>query len=256
VRELLERAAAAGCTALFLTVDLPVRAEQHANVRNGLSLPFGLRWRDVPEYLTKLPWTIGALRGGVRIAGNLQGRIAGASDAGSLLKWTHAQFDPSVTWDDLDWLRQRWPARLVVKGILNPIDARRAAEHGADGIVVSNHGGRQLDGAPSTIAALPRIADAVAGDIEVLFDGGIRSGQDVAKALAAGATFCLLGRAYLYGLGADGAAGVRRCIEILRSELSATMKLLGAAKVSDLDRRMLFVERDGDVHAGQPAPLD
>lgn len=239
VTEMVARALEAGCTTLFLTVDLAVRAEYHINYRNRLALPFRPRLSQLPEFAVKWPWTIAALRGGARFYGNLKGRVAGTSEAKSLFAWTGSQYDPSVTWAEMEWLRGIWPGKIVIKGILHPEDAKQAFACGAAGIVVSNHGGRQLDGAPSSISMLPRIADAVASDLDIILDSGIRTGQDVVRALALGARFCLLGRAYAFGLGAGGEAGVARAIEIIRDELSSTMALMGVRSVVDIDRNAI-----------------
>ena len=172
--------------------------------------------------------------------GNLAGHVKGMDDVKSLAEWTSTQFDDALNWKDIEWIRSIWPGKLIIKGILDVDDARLAVRTGAAAIVVSNHGGRQLDGAPSSISMLPAIADAVGSEIEVLFDGGIRSGQDVMRALALGAKACLIGRAYIYGLGAGGQAGVARAIEIIRKELNVTMALTGVNSVKEIDRRVLM----------------
>ena len=188
---------------------------------------------------TKPRWIYGVLTGKRWTFGNLAGHVKGMEDVKSLAEWIAHQFDDTLNWNDVEWIRSIWPGKLIIKGILDVEDARLAAKTGAAAIVVSNHGGRQLDGAPSSISMLPDIADAVGSEIEVLFDGGIRSGQDVMRALALGAKGCLIGRAYIYGLGAGGQAGVARAIEIIRKELDVTMALTGVKSIAEIDRRVL-----------------
>ncbi len=239
VRELIQRAIAAKCSALVLTVDLQVLGQRHRDLKNGLSVPPELRLGTVLRIAARPRWALGVLGGKRKTFGNIDGRIAGMDGVRSLSQWTAQQFDQALSWDDVDWVRGLWPGPLILKGIMDEDDARRAVTSGATALVVSNHGGRQLDGAPSSISVLPRIADAVGSDIEVLFDGGIRSGQDVMRALALGARGCLLGRAYVYGLCVDGGAGVRRAIEIIRSELDVTMALTGVRTIAGIDRRVI-----------------
>lgn len=234
-RELIRRARAAQCSALMLTADLTVQGQRHREIKNGLSVPPKVTLRNLFDILSKPRWAWSVLNAPSRSFGNLDGRIQGADSLTTLAQWIANQFDPTLNWDDLAWIREEWPGKLIIKGILDPQDARLAVEHGVDAIVVSNHGGRQLDGAPATIDVLPSIVDAVAGRLEVLFDSGITSGQDLIKALALGARAGLIGKAFLYGLGANGQPGVTQAIELIRRELSVTMALTGqrdAARIS------------------------
>jgi L-lactate dehydrogenase (cytochrome) len=239
VRELIERAIAAKCSALVLTADLQVLGQRHCDLRNGMTVPPEIRLRNMIDIATKPAWAISILRGKRRTFGNLAGHVRGMEDVRSLAQWIAGQFDPSLSWKDVEWIRSLWPGTLMLKGLLDVEDAKRAAKTGAAALVVSNHGGRQLDGAMSSISALPGIVDAVGSDIEIMFDGGVRSGQDVMRALALGARSCMIGRAYLYGLGAGGEAGVARAIEILRSELDVTMALTGTTSIRDIGRHVL-----------------
>jgi len=238
-KSLVERAAAAKCSALVLTIDLQVLGQRHADVKNGMTVPPEIRIRNVIDIATKPRWALSALRGKRKTFGNLAGHVRGMENVNSLAQWIRGQFDPALSWKDVEWIRSLWPGKLIIKGLLDVDDARIAAKTGASAIVVSNHGGRQLDGAPSSISALPRIAEAVGGDIEIMFDGGIRSGQDVMRALALGARSCLIGRSYIYGLGAGGQAGVTKAIEIIRDELDVTMALCGVSRVRDIDRGVI-----------------
>src|SRR5262245_25300439 len=238
-RSLVERAAAAKCGALVLTVDLPVLGQRHANIKNGLSVPPSLTIRNLINMATKPRWAVGMLKSKRWTFGNLDGYFKGEANVSALSEWIRHQFDETLNWKDVEWIRSIWPGKLIIKGILDVEDAKLAAETGATAIVVSNHGGRQLDGAPSTISMLPKIAQAVGSEIEVLFDGGIRSGQDVFRALALGAKGCLIGRAYVYGLGAGGQAGVATAIEIIRRELNVTMALTGFRSVGEIDSSAL-----------------
>ena len=251
VKALIERAEKAGCTALFLTVDLPVNGQRHVDMRNGLSVPPRLTAKTVFDVLRRPAWAWRILNGKRRTFANVDGHLPGGSGFGgmTLAEWTHSQFDVTVSWKDVAWIRSVWPHKLVLKGILDPEDAREALKTGADGVVVSNHGGRQLDGAPSTIAALPKVADAIGGQKEVLIDSGIRTGQDIFRALALGANACMIGRAALYGLGAGGQAGVARAISILRGELDTTMILAGLDDVKKIDHRAIASELPGEFAA-------
>lgn len=236
VADLIARARAAKCSALVLTVDLQVLGQRHRDVRNGLSVPPKITPRTIGRIISKPRWIASVLLGKRKTFGNLQGRIAGMESVRSYIEWTHRQFDQALSWNEVAWIREQWPGKLILKGILDVDDARQAMKTGASAIVVSNHGGRQLDGAASTISMLPRIADAVGADIEILFDSGIRSGQDVFRALALGARGCLLGRAYLYGVCASGEAGVSRAIEIIAKELDVTMALAGVRSIGEISR--------------------
>jgi len=226
-RELIMRAREAGCSALMLTADLTVQGQRHREIKNGLSVPPKVTLRNLFDIASKPCWVWHVLRAPSRSFGNLDGRIGGADSLTTLAQWIASQFDPTLTWHDLAWVRELWPGKLIVKGIMDAEDARLAADHGVDAIVVSNHGGRQLDGAPATIDVLPAIVDAVGDRLDVLFDSGITSGQDLLKALALGARAGLIGKAFLYGLGAGGEAGVTQAIEIIRRELSVSMALTG-----------------------------
>jgi L-lactate dehydrogenase (cytochrome) len=238
-RSLIERAAAAKCSALMLTADLQVQGQRHRDIKNGMTVPPQLKLANVIDIATKPAWAIKVLMGKRKSFGNLEGHIPNMSGIKSLAQWTSGQFDPTLSWKDLEWIRDQWPGKLIIKGILDLEDARLATKTGAQAIVVSNHGGRQLDGAPSSISMLPRIVDAVGSELEILFDGGVRSGQDVLRALALGAKGCLIGRAFLYGLGAGGEAGVKTALEVIRKELDVSMALTGVSRVTDIDRRVL-----------------
>jgi L-lactate dehydrogenase (cytochrome) len=239
VRSLIERAAAAKCSALTLTVDLQVLGQRHRDIKNGLSVPPERRIKNLIDIATKPAWALSVLRGKRRTFGNIAGHVRGMENVNSLSVWIASQFDETLSWKDVEWIAGLWPGKLILKGILDVEDALVAAKTGAAAIVVSNHGGRQLDGAPSSIAALPAIAEAVGSSIEVLFDGGIRSGQDIMRAIALGAHACLSGRAYIYGLGAGGKAGVARAIEIMRNELSISMALTGVTGIDKIDRSVI-----------------
>ncbi|MCO4888180.1 alpha-hydroxy-acid oxidizing protein [Cupriavidus sp. WGtm5] len=227
VERLMDRARAAGCPALVLTLDLPVSAQRHKDLRNGLSAPPRLTPWNLLNMMGKPRWCLGMLGTRRRTFGNIIGHVQGVDDMTSLADWSSRQYDPTLDWDDVAWIRRRWPGKLVLKGIQDVEDARLACRSGADALIVSNHGGRQLDGAPASIRALPAIADAVGERIEVHMDGGIRSGQDVLKAVALGARGVYIGRSMLYGLGAMGQAGVTRALEIIRKELDLTMAFCG-----------------------------
>ena len=238
-QELIDRAQNAGCSALMLTLDLQVLGERRRDARSGLSIPPRLTFRNALDVATKPAWALKVLLGKRRSFGNLEGRIGGASGIRTLAEWTATQFDPSANWQDVEWVRSRWPGKLILKGVLDAEDAKLALASGADAIVVSNHGGRQLDGAPSTIAVLPEIAAAVDGRCEVLFDGGIRSGQDVLKAVALGAQGVLIGKSFLYALAAMGEAGVTRALEIIQRELKVTTALVGRTSMRSIDAGVL-----------------
>ncbi|SPC13909.1 alpha-hydroxy acid oxidase [Cupriavidus taiwanensis] len=227
VERLMDRARAAGCPALVLTLDLPVSAQRHKDLRNGLSAPPRLTPWNLLNMMGKPRWCLGMLGTRRRTFGNIIGHVQGVDDMSSLADWSSRQYDPTLDWDDVAWIRRRWPGKLVLKGIQDVEDARLACQSGADALIVSNHGGRQLDGAPASIRALPAIAQAVGERIEVHMDGGIRSGQDVLKAVALGAKGVYIGRPMLYGLGAMGQAGVTRALEIIRKELDLTMAFCG-----------------------------
>lgn len=236
----IERAKEAGCTALFLTVDLPLRGQRHCDIKNGLTVPPRLTLNNALDIMTKPAWALGVLMGKRKSFGNIDAYLKTKGGIWAAGRWGNDNFDKSLNWDDVTWIRKLWPGKLVVKGVLDADDARHAADLGADAVVVSNHGGRQLDGAPATIAVLPRIAEAVGERIEVLLDGGVRSGQDVLKALALGAHGCLIGRAYLYGLAAMGEAGVAKALSLIGEELKVSMSLTGVRDVKDVTRDVLF----------------
>ncbi len=240
IERLIERARAARCSALVLTLDLQVLGQRHKDIHNGLSAPPKPTLANLLNLATKPRWCLGMLGTRRRGFGNIVGHIQGVADMTSLSAWIAGQFDPRLSWADVAWIKQRWGGKLVLKGIMDAEDARRARDSGADALVVSNHGGRQLDGAPSAIAALPPIVRAVGSDIEVWMDGGIRSGQDVLKAWALGARGTLIGRAFLYGLGAMGQAGVQRCLEIIQKELDLSMAFCGHASLRTVDRDILI----------------
>jgi L-lactate dehydrogenase (cytochrome) len=237
--ELIQRARAAQCSALVLTVDMPIQGLRRRDPKNGLSIPPRLTVRNVFDVATKPAWALKVLFGKRRTFGNLAGRMENTGGLTTLSQWIASQFDPTVTWKDIEWVRSRWPGKLIVKGILDAQDAKFACEHGVDALVVSNHGGRQLDGGPSTISVLPEIASAVEGRCEVLFDGGIQSGQDVLKALALGARGCLIGKTFLYSLAAMGEAGVTLALNILAQELQVSLALTGSNTVQDVGPHIL-----------------
>jgi len=240
VERLIDRAKAAKCSALMLTLDLQILGQRHKDIINGLSAPPKPTLANLVNLVTKPRWCLGMLGTSRRTFGNIVGHAKGVGDLSSLSAWTAEQFDPRLSWADVEWVRQRWGGKLILKGIMDAEDARLAADSGADALIVSNHGGRQLDGAPSSIRALPPIAEAVGSRIEVWMDGGIRSGQDVLKAVALGARATLIGRPFLYGLGAMGEAGVTRCLEIIRNELDLTMAFCGRTSIRDVDRGILL----------------
>ncbi len=239
MRALIERAAAAKCSALVLTVDLQVLGQRHRDLKNGMTVPPELRIKNLIDIATKPNWALGIARAKRKTFGNLAGHIPGMENVNSLSYWIAGQFDETLSWKDVEWIASLWPGKLILKGILDVEDAGIAAKTGAAALVVSNHGGRQLDGAPSSISALPPIVEAVGSSIEILFDGGIRSGQDIMRAIALGARGCLSGRAYIYGLGAGGQAGVARAIEIMRNELNVSMALTGVTSIDEIDRSVI-----------------
>lgn len=242
-RAMIERASAVGCTTMFLTVDLPYRGQRHSDIKNGLTVPPRLTLRNCWDIATKPKWAMSVLMGKRKSFGNLDSYLGSQPGyAPSVLKtgsWATSNSDQSLNWRDLDWIRERWKGKLVLKGILDVEDAKNAAREGVDGIVVSNHGGRQLDGAAGSISVLPHLADAVGDRIEVLFDSGVRSGHDVFKALANGARGCLIGRAYLYGLAAMGEAGVASALEVIRESFDNAMILTGTTAVNQITRDKL-----------------
>ena len=240
IRRLIDRAKAAKCSALMLTLDLQVLGQRHKDIKNGLSAPPKLTIPNILNMMTKPRWCLGMLGTSRRSFGNIVGHASSVSDMSSLSAWTAQQFDPTLSWDDVEWIKKQWGGKLIIKGILDEEDARLAVQSGADALIVSNHGGRQLDGAPSSIAALPAIVDAVGDRIEVHIDGGIRSGQDVIKALALGAKGAYIGRAFLYGLGAMGETGVTKCLEIIHKELDLTMAFCGVTDVKMVDKNILL----------------
>jgi L-lactate dehydrogenase (cytochrome) len=239
IERLIDRAKAAGCSALVLTLDLTVMGQRHRDIRNGLSAPPKPTPRNLANLARHPRWCLRMARTRRRGFGNIAGHVEGVSDVSSLAVWTAEQFDRGLNWNDVEWIKRRWGGKLVMKGIMDPDDARLAVDAGADAIVVSNHGGRQLDGAPSSISVLPEIAARVGSDCEVWLDSGVRSGQDVFKALALGARGVMLGRAYVYGLGALGEAGVATALELIRRELDLTMVLCGVRSIAGIDRRAL-----------------
>ena len=240
IRNLVERAKAANCSALMITLDLQIMGQRHKDVRNGLSAPPKLTLGNIMDLATKPSWCLGMLGTRRRQFRNIVGHVEGVKDMSSLADWTASQFDPRLSWEDVAEIRRMWDGNVILKGILDAEDAKQAVNVGADAIVVSNHGGRQLDGAASSIAALPAIVDAVGDKTEVWMDGGIRTGQDVLRAVALGARGTLIGRAFLYGLGAGGRAGVTRVLEILHKELDLTMALCGQSNLSEVDDSILL----------------
>ena len=237
---LIERAKAAGCGALMLTLDLQIVGQRHKDHKNGLSAPPRPTLANILNLAARPRWCLGMLGTKRHHFGNIVGHVEGVANMDSLAAWTARQFDPTLCWADVEWVKKRWGGKLILKGIQDVEDARLAAHSGADALIVSNHGGRQLDGAASSIRALPAIAQAVGRDIEVWMDGGIRSGQDVLKAVALGAKGTLIGRSFLYGLGAMGEAGVTKCLEIIQKELDVTMAFCGHTDIRHVDKRILL----------------
>jgi L-lactate dehydrogenase (cytochrome) len=236
---LIERAKAAKCSALVLTLDLQIQGQRHRDLKNGLAVPPKLTWGTAFDVMLKPGWALNVMTSKRRSFGNLEGRIKGADSLTTLSQWIAGQFDPTLSWKDVEWVKKVWGGPLVLKGVLDVEDAKIAAQSGADAIVVSNHGGRQLDGAVSSIRALPEIAGAVGDNIDVWFDGGIRSGQSLLKALALGAKAALIGRSFVYGLGAMGESGVTRALEVMQKELDVTMALTGIRSVRDASPSIL-----------------
>jgi len=240
VHRLIERARAAGCSALVITVDLQIMGQRHCDVKNGLSAPPKPTVANLVNLATKPGWCLKMLGTRRRYFGNVVGHVDGIEDMSSLAQWTAGQFDPTLSWDDVRELRRLWDGKVIIKGVMDAEDAAKAMDVGADAIIVSNHGGRQLDGAPSSIAALPQIVDMVGGRCEVWMDGGIRSGQDVLRALALGADGTMIGRAFLYGLAAGGKTGVQQVLQIIQKELDLTMAFCGRRALGEVDSDILL----------------
>ena len=240
IERLIERARAANCSALVITLDLQILGQRHKDLKNGLSAPPKLTVANLINIASKPRWALGMLGTSRREFGNIVGHVKGVENMGSLSAWTAQQFDPRLNWGDVEWIKKRWGGKIILKGIQDVEDARLAVESGADAMIVSNHGGRQLDGAQSSIEALPAIVDAVGKQIEVHMDGGIRSGQDVLKARALGAQGTYIGRAFLYGLGAMGQPGVEKALQIIHNELSLTMAFCGRTQMDTVDKSILL----------------
>ncbi|MDB5857402.1 MAG: lldD [Ramlibacter sp.] len=240
IESLIDRAKAAGCSALVLTLDLQIIGQRHKDLKNGLSAPPRLTVPNVLNMMTKPRWCLGMMGTKRRQFGNIVGHVKGIENMGSLSEWTARQFDPRLSWKDVEWIKSRWGGKLILKGVQDVEDAHLAADSGADAVIVSNHGGRQLDGAPSSISALRAIVDAVGDRIEVHMDGGIRSGQHVLKAVALGAKGTYIGRAMLYGLGAMGEEGVDKALAIIRNELDLSMAFCGRTDIRQVDRSILL----------------
>ena len=240
IERLIERARAANCSALVITLDLQILGQRHKDLKNGLSAPPKLTIANLINIASKPRWALGMLGTSRRKFGNIVGHVKGVENMGSLSAWTAQQFDPRLNWGDVEWIKKRWGGKIILKGIQDVEDARLAVESGADAMIVSNHGGRQLDGAQSSIEALPAIVDAVGKQIEVHMDGGIRSGQDVLKARALGAQGTYIGRAFLYGLGAMGQPGVEKALQIIHNELNLTMAFCGRTQMDTVDKSILL----------------
>jgi len=240
IERLIERARAANCSALVITLDLQILGQRHKDLKNGLSAPPKLTLSNILNIATKPRWALGMLGTSRREFGNIVGHVKGVENMSSLSAWTAQQFDPRLNWGDVEWIKKRWGGKIILKGIQDAEDARLAVESGADAMIVSNHGGRQLDGAQSSIEALPAIVDAVGKQIEVQMDGGIRSGQDVLKARALGAQGTYIGRAFLYGLGAMGQPGVEKALQIIHNELDLTMAFCGRTQMDTVDKSILL----------------
>jgi L-lactate dehydrogenase (cytochrome) len=255
-KSLVERAIAAKCSALVLTLDLQIQGQRHQDIKNGLAVPPKLTLKNMLDVATKPRWALEVLRGKRKTFGNLTNAPSGGGGLTTLSHWIAGQFDPSLSWKDVAWIRSIWPGKLILKGVLDVDDARIASDCGADAMVVSNHGGRQLDGAPSSISVLPAIVDAVGDKTEIMFDGGVRSGQDVLKAMALGAKSCMIGKAWLYGLAAGGQAGVTQALEVIRKELDVSMALTGTKDVRSVTADVLHAPRRGDVVRPAGSRLD
>ena len=240
IDRLIKRAKEANCSALMITLDLQVMGQRHKDIKNGLSVPPKINLPNILNLITKPKWCLGMLGTKNRKFGNIVGHVKGVKDMSSLAEWTVNQFDPTLCWDDVLELRKKWSGKIVLKGIMDKEDAKAALNIGADAIIVSNHGGRQLDGASSSVSALPKILDIVQDKCEIWVDGGIRTGQDILRLIALGAKGTLIGRAFLYGLGAEGEKGVTRILEILQKELDLTMALCGATDLSQVDKNILL----------------
>jgi L-lactate dehydrogenase (cytochrome) len=240
IERLIDRAKAANCGALVLTLDLQILGQRHKDLKNGLSAPPKLTIANMINIASKPRWALGMLGTQRRQFGNIVGHVKGVNDMSSISSWTASQFDPRLNWDDVEWIKKHWGGKLILKGIQDVDDAHMAVQSGADALIVSNHGGRQLDGAQSSIEALPAIVDAVGKNIEVHMDGGIRSGQDVLKARALGAKGVYIGRSMLYGLGAMGEAGVTKALEIIHRELDLTMAFCGRTQMDTVDKSILL----------------
>jgi L-lactate dehydrogenase (cytochrome) len=240
IERLIDRAKAAKCSALVLTMDLQILGQRHKDIRNGLSAPPKFTPKHIWQMATRPAWALGMLGTQRRTFRNLVGHVDNLGDLSALSAWTSSQFDPTLSWSDIGWVKNRFGGKIIVKGILDADDARSAVAHGADAIIVSNHGGRQLDGAPSSIRVLPEIVAAVGGKCEIYLDGGIRSGQDVLKAVALGAKSTFIGRAFLYGLGAGGQAGVTRALEIIAKEMDITMALCGERDIKNIGAHTIY----------------
>ncbi|MDY7574972.1 alpha-hydroxy acid oxidase [Actimicrobium sp. CCI2.3] len=240
VNDLIDRAKAAKCSALVLTLDLQILGQRHKDLKNGLSAPPKLTLPNIVNMMTKPGWCLGMLGTKRRTFGNIVGHVKGVENMSSLSAWTAQQFDPALSWDDVQWIKDKWGGKLILKGIMDPEDAQLAMRSGADALIVSNHGGRQLDGAASSIAALPGVIEAVGDGIEVHMDGGVRSGQDVLRAVALGARGVYIGRPVLYGLGAMGGEGVSKCLEVIHKELDITMALCGQTDILKVGRQILL----------------
>ncbi|MFM7120407.1 MAG: L-lactate dehydrogenase [Gammaproteobacteria bacterium] len=256
IERLIHRARDAGCSALVLTLDLQIMGQRHKDIRNGLSTPPRLNLRTALDLARRPGWCLRMLRTRRHTFRNVVGHVSGAENLTSLSQWSASQLDPTLNWRDVDWIRKLWPGPLILKGIMDPEDARLARDSGADAIVVSNHGGRQLDGAPATIDVLPHVIQAVGQDLEVWMDGGIRSGQDVLRALALGARGTMIGRAFLHGLGAMGGPGVTRALDIIRNELDLSMAFCGVRDVQAVSRDILWPGSlsTSPAYAGQENP--